>query len=107
ASVAEIRTAAEELLADQRPDGGWADGDPSLTGQVLVALHEAGMPVTHAAYRRGAKFLLGSQRPDGSWPERQARSYCQGGATAVALRASSWATMALAELVAPVEPWAM
>jgi squalene cyclase len=61
------------LLAQQQPDGGWAQraGFPSdayATGQALYALREAvGLPVSSAAYRRGVQYLLDSQFEDGSW----------------------------------------
>jgi ankyrin repeat protein len=66
-------TAVQALLAEQRPDGGWAQlpsrgSDAYATGEALVALHQAGgIPVDHGAYRKGLRFLLGSQTPDGSW----------------------------------------
>ena len=37
------------------------------TGLSLVALHEAGVPVDDATYRRGIEFLLETQYRDGSW----------------------------------------
>jgi Squalene-hopene cyclase C-terminal domain len=61
------------LLAEQRPDGGWAqlpglESDAYATGQALVALQEAGgLSVTSPAYRKGVQYLLSSQFPDGSW----------------------------------------
>lgn len=64
--------AKQELLAAQNADGGWSD-KPSLpssayaTGQALVALHTAGLPVSHAAYQRGGGYLLRTQLEDGSW----------------------------------------
>jgi len=68
-----IRTRARELLAEQRPDGGWAqiptlNSDAYATGQALVALQEARMiSKTDAAAKRGVQFLLDSQLEDGSW----------------------------------------
>lgn len=61
-----------ELIANQRADGGWAQtpelaSDAYATGQVLYALHEAGVPSTDAAYRRGTEFLLRTEMADGSW----------------------------------------
>ncbi len=61
-----------DILAAQRGDGGWAQtpelaSDAYATGQTLYALHEAGVPASDAAYRRGAEFLLKTQLADGSW----------------------------------------
>jgi hypothetical protein len=64
---------SEKLLAQQQPDGGWAQraGFPSdayATGQALYALHEAtGLSASSAAYQRGVKYLLDTQFEDGSW----------------------------------------
>jgi hypothetical protein len=74
-----VSTAAAELLAKQRADGGWAQldsGEPAraiesdayATGSALVALHEAGgLATTDAAYQRGLAWLLKNQLADGSW----------------------------------------
>ncbi|MGD0300505.1 MAG: ankyrin repeat domain-containing protein [Bryobacteraceae bacterium] len=68
-----LRKRAEHLLAQQQPDGGWAQrtGFPSdayATGQALYALHEAvGLAASNAAYQRGVKYLLDTQFEDGSW----------------------------------------
>jgi hypothetical protein len=73
ADAAEIKWAARQLLDDQRTDGGWAQlpglaSDAYATGQVLVALHEAGgIAATEEAYQRGVKYLLRTQEDDGSW----------------------------------------
>jgi squalene cyclase len=79
AESAEIESAAKELLAKQRDDGGWAQldrGEPATalesdayaTGTALVALHNAGgLKATDAAYQRGLAWLLKSQQSDGSW----------------------------------------
>ncbi len=61
-----------ELLALQREDGGWAQtpwlsSDGYATGQVLYALHEAGMPASDKVYGRGVQYLLRNQQDDGSW----------------------------------------
>jgi N-acyl-D-amino-acid deacylase len=64
--------AMRELLANQKPDGGWSDL-PSMestayaTGKSLVALRTAGLPSSSAAYQRGVRWLLAHQDKDGSW----------------------------------------
>jgi ankyrin repeat protein len=68
-----VRTRGRELLAEQRPDGGWAqiptlNSDAYATGQALVALQDAHViSKTDAAAKRGIQFLLNSQLEDGSW----------------------------------------
>ncbi len=64
--------AMRELLAKQRPDGGWSDLDSMessayATGKSLFALQTADLPVSDAAYQRAVKFLLNTQQEDGSW----------------------------------------
>ncbi|HUS37400.1 MAG TPA: ankyrin repeat domain-containing protein [Verrucomicrobiae bacterium] len=64
---------AQELLAEQRADGGWAqlstlESDAYATGLALYALKQAdAIPASAKAYQRGAKFLLKNQLADGSW----------------------------------------
>jgi ankyrin repeat protein len=64
--------ARQELLATQRPDGGWADlasmqSTAYATGKSLVALQLSGLAVSDPAYQRGIKYLLSTQQEDGSW----------------------------------------
>jgi hypothetical protein len=66
------RRAMDDLLAMQRPDGGWSDlptMDSSVyqTGKALYALYLAGLAVTDAAYQKGVRFLLTNQQEDGTW----------------------------------------
>ena len=69
----ECSRAAQDLLALQRPNGGWAElpymqPDAYSTGEALVALHEAGgVAVTDSAWQKGLQFLLSAQATDGSW----------------------------------------
>lgn len=107
----EVSKAASELIATQRPDGGWAqrddmDSDAYATGSVLVALFESGTikPADEAAVR-GLKFLLKSQLPDGSWHVKSRskpfQTYYESGFPHgkdqfVSIAASSWAATALA-----------
>ena len=64
--------AVAELVANQKPDGGWSDL-PSMkstayaTGKSMVALHAAGMATSDPVYRRGMEWLLNHQDEDGSW----------------------------------------
>jgi squalene cyclase len=105
-----IIQAVRELLAQQRPDGGWAQG-PSLpsdayaTGQALVALNQAGgLPLSHSAWRRGMTFLLKTQLADGSWYVRSRaipiQPFFQSGFPHerdqwISAAGTNWATMAL------------
>ncbi len=68
-----IRKAARDLIALQRPDGGWSQlatlsSDAYATGQALTALADTGsLPVTDPVYQKGVKYLLSTQLEDGSW----------------------------------------
>jgi ankyrin repeat protein len=70
---ATLQKMAAGLKATQQADGGWSslDGrqsDVYSTGQVLVALHEAGgVAITDRGWQRGIDYLLSTQAPDGSW----------------------------------------
>jgi ankyrin repeat protein len=98
-----------DLLASQRPDGGWAQlpsmsSDAYATGAVLVALHQAGIRVSDAAYRRGVQVLLNTQLADGSWLVRTRSQPTQiyfesgfphGASQFISAAATNWATQAL------------
>jgi ankyrin repeat protein len=103
---------AQDLLKEQRPDGGWAplpmasmQSDAYATGQALVALREAGvLAVTSPAYARGVRLLLNTQLPDGSWHVRTrsipVQAYFEsdfphGEDQWISAAATNWATMAL------------
>lgn len=105
-----LREAAQELLREQRPDGGWAqlgtlESDAYATGQALVALQAAGQITTDdAVYGRGAAFLLRTQRPDGSWLVRtrafpfqplKESGFPHGRDQWISASGTSWAAMAL------------
>ena len=76
ANADETKRAAADLLALQKPDGGWAQlphmqSDAYSTGEALVALNEGdGVPVTDPAWQKGVKYLLTTQQADGSWHVR-------------------------------------
>jgi ankyrin repeat protein len=110
APASERRAVADALLAAQKSDGGWAQleyraSDAYATGQVLVALHEAGVPVRSPAYQRGVRFLLDTQLADGSWrvPTRTlaTQTYFESGFPHsehqfISTAGTQWATQALA-----------
>ncbi len=112
---ATIQKAMKDILDTQRPDGGWSDV-PTLpsgayaTGPSLVALNEAGLPVTDPAYQRGVQFLLSTQLEDGSWYQKTRSlpvqpyfdvGFPHGFDQWVSTAATSWATMALARASQP------
>ncbi len=117
APAEDIRTLATALLAEQRPDGGWAqlptlETDAYATGQALVALQTAGHAVSSAEYRRGAAYLLRTQFADGSWlvrsrtfPVQPLRDtgFPHGKHQWISAAGTSWAAMALA-LTLPAQP---
>ena len=68
-----LRPKIDELLALQKPDGGWSQlkelgSDAYATGQVLYVLNLAGVKPDRPEIQRGATFLISTQREDGSWP---------------------------------------
>lgn len=112
-----IDQAARALLAEQRPDGGWAQiatlpSDPYATGQALVSLQESGaLAATNAAYRRGVQFLINTQLADGSWYVKSRAvplqphfesGFPHGRDQFISAAATNWATMALTYAVRPV-----
>jgi ankyrin repeat protein len=105
-----IDAAARELVAQQRPDGGWAqtpdrDSDAYATGLALAALAKTGGKSANApAYRRGVDYLLRSQEADGSW-HVQSRAFGiqpyfesgfpHGHDQWISMAATAWSAMAL------------
>jgi ankyrin repeat protein len=114
ATSAESERAAHDLLALQRPSGGWGQlphmqPDAYATGEALVALHEAGgVPVTDPAWQKGVQFLLSTQDDRGSWhvhtrmlsPAHVSPPYLESGFPYahdqyISTDATCWASMAL------------
>jgi ankyrin repeat protein len=64
---------AQELLGQQRPDGGWSqlptlESDAYATGLTLWMLGITDrLSTTDAVYRRGVEFLVRTQQSDSSW----------------------------------------
>ncbi len=87
---AEKKAAVDELLALQRPDGGWAfaalgnwrrsDGKPQDTqtsdgcgtGFTVYVLRMAGLPAQHSRIQKGIRWLKTHQRSSGRWYTRSA-----------------------------------
>lgn len=89
ASDQQRATTLEQLLANQRPDGGWStagfltdwrglergDGEPLDTetsdaygtGLVIVISRELGIPAEDPRLKRGIQWLLSNQRESGKW----------------------------------------
>jgi hypothetical protein len=104
-----LQAAVEEILALQRPDGGWgqtpgASSDAFATGEVLYTLALAGCTSERPAIKRAVDFLVATQKPDGSWPmaSRSSPDGKPGGSakllTPITCGASAWATLGLARL---------
>jgi hypothetical protein len=106
----ECRKFVPELLAAQRPDGGWSQlpslsSDAYATGLALYALHEGGGLATNdPAYQRGVQYLLRTQEEDGSWYVNKrttpANTYLDAGfphgeSQYISFGATCWAAMAL------------
>ncbi len=105
-----LKQAVDELIRNQRGDGGWAqlpglESDAYATGQALYALRTGGgMSPTHETYRKGVSNLLRTQLSDGSWLVHT-RSYPvqpyfesgfpHGPDQWISAAATSWATLAL------------
>lgn len=104
-----MQTTIDELLALQRPDGGWSQTVPELksdafaTGQTLYVLSLAGYTAKRPEIKRGVDFLVTTQKSDGSWPmiSRSTPDGSPGSAkllTPINCAASSWATLSLVRL---------
>lgn len=111
AKPAVIAAAAQELVAQQRADGGWSQlptmgSDAYATGEALYALAAAGtMKADHPVYQKGVDYLLRTQAPDGSWHVRSRSIWLQpyfesgfpyGHDQWISAAGTAWATMALA-----------
>ena len=114
---------ARDLARTQEADGGWSslDGrvsDAYSTGQVLVALHDAGgVPISDKNWQRGIDYLLKTQAADGSWhtatrlypPAPLSPPYFESGLPYghdqfLSAQGGSWAVMALTSALGPGKP---
>ena len=100
----------DELLALQRPDGGWSQtvpepkSDAFATGQTLYVFSLAGFTAERPEIKRAIDFLVATQLPDGSWPmiSRSTPDGSPGSSkllTPINCALASWATLGLARLV--------
>lgn len=111
----ELAAAAKELLSLQRDDGGWnqlpeMESDPYATATALVALRDAGVDTSDAAYQRGLSYLLKTQQDDGSWHVKSRSKPFQtyfetgfphGKDQFISAAASGWAATALVLVLEP------
>jgi len=118
AEDADATTAVEELLKQQKPDGGWSqtmemDSDVYATSSVMASLLKAGQLETdHPAMKSGVRFLLDKQLDDGTWhvvtradgfQPYYETGFPHGEDQFISVAASSWATMALLRSLPPVK----
>jgi ankyrin repeat protein len=71
----EVRAAAGDLIAMQKPGGGWPQlpayaPDAYSSGEALYALQQVQPPPNAPAIRKGIRFLLSQQAKDGTWRVR-------------------------------------
>jgi N-acyl-D-amino-acid deacylase len=106
-----IAAAIRDIRAAQHSSGGWSqfgrtDPDAYATGQLLYALHVAGVPPVDRTYRTGVAFLLDTQYPDGTWLVRThafpLQRYFESGFPFgrhqwISAAGTSWAALALAQ----------
>jgi len=104
-----VEPVRQALIAEQRADGGWAQlaglaSDAYATGRALIALHDAGVPVSDETFQRGIRYLLRTQQADGSWhiktrsfPLQQPNDagFPHGVDQWISAAGTSWAVMAL------------
>ncbi len=124
ADQAPLDDRAKELEGLQQADGGWGcfndsplrgrASDAYSTGEVLVALNEAGVATTDASFLRGIEYLLKTQKPDGTWhvasrlyppaplsPDYFESGYPYGHDQMISALGASWAIMAMSRALGP------
>ncbi|MCC7376006.1 MAG: ankyrin repeat domain-containing protein [Verrucomicrobiales bacterium] len=111
--VRQLQEPMEQLLAEQRADGGWSqlpglESDAYATGSALYALRSTGgLKLNHRAMARGVEFLLGTQGADGTWHVKRRAfpfqptmdsGFPHGRDGWISATGTSWAVMALSAL---------
>jgi ankyrin repeat protein len=114
ASLDERRASVDELIASQRPDGGWSQmpnmqSDAYATGQALYALRVGGgIAPDDPSFAKGIEYLLRTQDDDGSWFVNKraipANNYFDAGfpggeSQYASFNGTCWAVLALLETV--------
>ena len=100
-----IEEARRDLLARQRPDGGWgwltgSESDALATGPAIWALTQTGTGKNEKPLRRAVKFLLEKQRDDGTWRVESTRAKDRGAVRPTSVYwGTSWATIGLAQVL--------
>ncbi|MBD3676237.1 MAG: terpene cyclase/mutase family protein [Planctomycetaceae bacterium] len=110
ADRAEIDKVVEEIIQQQRPEGGWSQekemqSDAYATGQILFALLKADAGKTYRdAIDRGIAWLKSTRLPDGSWfvqtRSKPIQTYFESGfphdkSQFISTAATSWAALAI------------
>lgn len=112
ASVEEIRSLTETIVAEQRPDGGWAQtldraSDAFATGQTLYVLARTNLAFT-GVLGRGVQFLTSTQAEDGSWPMTSRPMEPDSGmgtnSEPITYAGSAWAVLGLLRTSPAIEP---
>ena len=110
AEDAVAESAIEQILKQQKPDGGWAqkadmESDVYATGTVMATLLKTGgLSPDHPAVNSGIQFLLDKQLDDGTWhvvtradgfQPYYETGFPHGEDQFISVAASGWATIAL------------
>ena len=119
ASPSELRPYVKQILGKQNADGGWSPlprlgSDAYATGATLFVLNEVGgLSPTDPRYLRGVDYLLRTQFADGSWRVASRTwplqphfdsGFPHGRDQWTSAAGTSWATIALLNLLEPSVP---
>jgi len=118
AEDAVTESAIEQILKQQKPNGGWAqkadmESDAYATGTIMATLLKAGgLSPDHPAVNSGIQFLLEKQLDDGTWhvvsradgfQPYYETGFPHGEDQFISVAASGWATIALLRSLPPVK----
>jgi hypothetical protein len=111
----EQHEARQDLIRQQRADGGWGDAadrptEAYSTATALAALHSTGLASDDPVYRRGVRFLLDQRQADGTWHVKSYTKPVQpnfdsgfphGKDQFLSITATAWAILALLPVIEP------